>query len=138
MTRFLLDTNILSDLVRHPSGVVAKRIADVGQDNVFTSVIVAGELRFGAIRKASPRLLAQTATILGLMEILPVEHPIEEAYANLRTHLEKIGQLIGANDLWIAAHAVALDMILVTDNMGEFSRVPNLRIENWLRETQPS
>ena len=131
--RYLLDTNILSNLVRHPQGVVAARIAKEGEKNICTSVVVAGELRYGAVKRGSARLTAQLETILSRLEILPLREPSDQCYAELRAHLEKRGQPIGPNDMLIAAHALALDSIVVTDNVREFSRVPGLRVENWLR-----
>lgn len=111
----------------------AERIARVGEQQVCTSIIVAAELRYGAAKRASRRLSAQLATILGGLEILPLEHPADETYAKLRAQLERTGRVIGPNDLLIAAQALTLDLTLVTDNEREFSRVPHLRVENWLR-----
>jgi tRNA(fMet)-specific endonuclease VapC len=131
--RYLLDTNIVSDLVRNPQGKVAARIAHVGEESVCTSIIVAAELRYGAARKGSTRLLAQLLTVLDAFEILPFEAPAEITYGELRTHLEANGQPIGGNDMLIAAHAVSLGYTIVTDNEREFSRVDGLNLENWIR-----
>lgn len=133
MTQFLLDTNIISDLLRDPRGRVRARIAAVGEKQVCTSIIVAAELRFGAVRRGSARLSEQLADYLGTMNILAFESPADVVYAELRTRLERAGTPIGANDLLIAAHALALRLTLVTDNEREFKRVPDLTIENWLR-----
>jgi tRNA(fMet)-specific endonuclease VapC len=131
--RFLLDTNIVSDLVRHPRGRIAERIAAVGEQNVCTSVVVTAELRYGAARRASPRLTAQLEAVLGALDVLALEPPVDIVYGELRAALERAGQPIGANDLLIAAHALALNHALVTDNEREFSRVEKLPIDNWLR-----
>lgn len=131
--RFLLDTNIVSDLVRHPAGVVAQRIAHVGEEQVCTSVIVAAELRYGAAKKGSARLTAQLEQLLGALEILPLEPPVDTVYGLLRAELERTGQLIGPNDLLIASQALAMDCTLVTDNQREFARIKDLPLENWLR-----
>jgi len=104
--RFLLDSNIVSDLVRHPRGRIADRIAAVGEQQVCTSIIVAAELRYGALK-----------------------------YGELRTTLERGGPPIGANDMLIAAHAMGLGYTVVTDNEREFSRIEDLGVENWLRPT---
>lgn len=133
MTRRLLDTNILADLVRNPAGRVAERIAEVGEANVCTSVIVAAELRYGALRKGSDRLTAQVERILAVLPILAFEEPADRAYARLRVQLETAGLPIGGNDMLIAAHALALDCTIVTDNEREFAGVDGLRLENWLR-----
>jgi tRNA(fMet)-specific endonuclease VapC len=131
--RFLLDTNIVSDLVRNPRGRVAERIAAVGENRVCTSIVVAAELRYGAAKKGAVRLTRQLETVLGALDVLPLEPPADAIYGALRAELEKRGQLIGPNDLLIAAHAQTLRYALVTDNEGEFRRIRNLTIENWLR-----
>jgi len=131
--RFLLDTNVISDLVRHPLGRVADRIAQIGEQHVCTSIIVAAESRYGAARKDSPRLAAQLEAVLGAIDVLALEAPVDVVYGELRARLERAGHSIGANDLLIAAHALALGHTVVTDNEREFSRVDDLQIENWLR-----
>lgn len=133
MTLCLLDTNIVSDLVRNPGGVVFARIAEVGEGRVATSIIVAAELRFGAEKRGSARLSAQLATILSVLPVLPLADEADQHYGRLRTDLERSGRPIGGNDMLIAAHALALDATLITDNVGEFERVRHLRVENWLR-----
>ena len=130
---FLLDTNIVSDLMRDPGGRVSRRIARAGEQNVCTSVIVAAEMRYGIAKRGSTRLLTQLETIFLRLEILPLEPPSDIVYGDVRARLERAGTLIGPNDLLIASQALALDLTLVTDNEREFSRVPDLRIENWLR-----
>jgi tRNA(fMet)-specific endonuclease VapC len=130
---FLLDTVSLSDVVRHPAGRVASRIAEVGEDDVGTSVIVASELRFGALKRGSRLLIDRVNEALERMTVFAFEQPADERYAEIRVRLERLGRPIGANDLLIAAHALALGRVLVTDNVREFSRVRGLTIENWLR-----
>lgn len=130
---FLLDTNILSDLIRHPQGVIAARIAAVGEAAVATSIIVASELCYGAERRGSERLTRQLEAVLSLLPVLPLGSDADAHYGRLRTDLEKRGQPIGGNDMLIAAHALSLGAILITDNVREFERVKGLDIENWLR-----
>jgi tRNA(fMet)-specific endonuclease VapC len=130
---YLLDTNILSHLIRQPQGVVAERIAIVGEANVLTSIIVACELRYGAAKRASRRLTRQVEAVMGALTIKPLESEVERVYASIRVALEKKGTPIGAHDMLIAAHARALDAVCVTDNVAEFKRVPALKVENWLR-----
>lgn len=130
---YLLDTNILSHLVRQPQGPVAEHIADVGETNVLTSVIVACELRYGAAKRGSRRLTRQVEAVLSAMTIRPLESDIERVYASIRVALERKGTPIGAHDMLIAAHARAIDAVCVTDNIAEFKRVPALRVQNWLR-----
>jgi tRNA(fMet)-specific endonuclease VapC len=132
-TRFLLDTNILSDLVRHPQGEVARRIAEIGEEHICTSIIVAAELRYGAAKRGSSRLSEQLEAVLGAIDVLAFEPPADVVYGDMRAHLERNGQPIGANDLLIAAQALALGHTIVTDNEREFLRIDNLLLENWLR-----
>ncbi len=131
--RYLLDTNIVSDLVRNPQGLAAQRVAIVGDLNVCTSIVVAAELRYGAIKKDAPRLTEQLEAVLGVMEVLPLTLPMDREYGRLRARLERDGQPIGGNDLLIAAQSVVLGLTLVTDNQREFSRIAELPCENWLR-----
>lgn len=131
--RYLLDTNVVSDLVRNPGGHVTRHIREIGGKNVCTSIIVAAELRYGAIKKGSPRLTTQLETVLRTLEVLPFEAPADVVYGQLRAHLEQSGSPIGANDLLIAAQAVALGTTIVTDNEREFARIDGLSCENWLR-----
>jgi tRNA(fMet)-specific endonuclease VapC len=131
--RFLLDTNIVSDLVRHPRGRIFDRIFEVGEEDVCTSIVVAAELRYGATKKNSSRLTSQLEAVLGAIEVLALEAPVDALYGVIRASLEQIGQPIGANDMLKAAHAMALDLTLVTDNEREFLRIDDLRVENWLR-----
>ena len=135
MTRYLLDTNIVSHLIRNPRGRVAERIREIGEACVSSSIIVAAELRFWAAKKGSPRLTAQLEAVLGVLEILPLEPPADAVYGQIRCQLERAGSMIGGNDLLIAAQAMALGRTIVTDNEREFARVANLPRENWLRET---
>ena len=133
MTDYLLDTNALSHLLRHPDGVVASRIREVGEDHVCTSIVVASELRFGAARRGSTRLSEVVDGLLTRMHVLALDVPVDAFYGGVRAELERVGQPIGGNDLLIAAHALAVDCTLVTDNEREFRRVSDLRVENWLR-----
>jgi tRNA(fMet)-specific endonuclease VapC len=133
MIRYLLDTNIVSDLIRNPQGRIAERIRNVGEEKVCTSIIVAAELRFGAAKKGSQRLLAQLEAVLGVMDVIPFEAPADAAYGQIRNRLEQSGTPIGGNDLLIAAQAMALGCTVITDNVGEFARIDGLSYENWLR-----
>lgn len=128
----MLDTNIVSELVRNPHGAVARRIAEVGPDAVCVSIITAAELRYGSAKKGSAKLSAQIEAILGSIPVLPLDVPADTEYGGIRAELEAGGKPIGPNDLFIAAHAYALEAVLVTANTGEFNRVRSLRVENWL------
>ena len=132
MSGYLLDTAIISELIRSPDGPAAHRIEQVGPKEIFTSIIVAAELRYGCAKKGSPRLLAKVEGILATIPVLPLDIPADAEYGGIRAELEAAGQPIGMNDLLIAAHAHALGLTLVTDNTREFSRIRGLKVENWL------
>ena len=131
--RYLLDTNTVSDLVRHPRGGVAERVREVGEAQICTSIVVAAELRYGAEKSGSERLTTQLEAVLGALDVLPLEAPADIAYGRVRAQLERVGRPIGGNDLLIAAQAIALGHTVVTDNEAEFTRIDGLRCENWLR-----
>jgi tRNA(fMet)-specific endonuclease VapC len=131
--RYLLDTNIVSDLIRNPQGNVARRIAKVGVPQICTSIIVAAELRYGAEKRGAVSLSERLEAVLERLEVMSFEGPADTTYALLRAKLERSGKPIGANDLLIAAHALCLGCAIVTDNEREFGRVAGLKLENWLR-----
>lgn len=128
----MLDTNIISDLMRNPQGKAAKRIARVGEGNICTSIIVAAELRYGCARSGSKKLLNAVEELLAEIEVLPFDSPADTEYGEIRAGLEAVGKPIGGNDLLIAAHALATEAIIVTANSDEFKRVRGLKVENWL------
>lgn len=132
MTRYMLDTNIISDLIRNPQGKAARRIGKVGEDKICTSIIVAAELRYGGAKSGSARLASIIENLLAEISVLPFEPPADAEYAAVRAALEGAGTPIGSNDLLIAAHARATGSTLVTANIDEFRRVRDLEVENWL------
>jgi tRNA(fMet)-specific endonuclease VapC len=132
MARYLLDTNVLSDLLRHPGGRAARRLAVVGEPVVCTSIVAACELRYGAAKRGSAQLAERVETLLASLEVLPLDKEADRHYGDIRLHLERMGTPIGSNDLLIASQVLALDLTLVTDNLEEFARVPGLAVENWL------
>ena len=136
MTAYLLDTNILSDLVRNPSGQVMRRIDAVGEDAVFTSIIVAAELRYGAAKRRSRTLTDRIEALLSELRVLSLDAPTDARYGAARADLEAKGMTIGHNDLLIAAHGLALGATVVTANVREFRRVGGLKVENWLSDAQ--
>jgi len=129
---YLLDTNILSHLMKNPRGPVMRRITTFGEEAICTSIIVASELRYGADKKGSPKLPAKVEEILENIEVLPLDIDADLHYGSIRSYLENRGEVIGPNDMLIAAHARSLGLILVTDNTREYERVPDLTVENWL------
>ena len=130
----MLDTNAVSDLVAHPSGKVAVNMGRVGFENVCISIVVSAAIVFGIEYKKNKVLTKQVNLVLDKMPVMPLDQPADRRYGELRAILKSKGTPIGPNDLLIAAHALALDATLVTDNFREFSRVPGLSIENWLRD----
>jgi tRNA(fMet)-specific endonuclease VapC len=129
---YLLDTNIVTDLVRNPQGAVGERIKSVGETEVATSIIVAAELRLGAAKRGSKRLTSQLEAVLGVLAVLPLEGPADAVYGGVRARIEREGRPMNANDLLIAAHAISVGFTLVTDDR-DFDRIPDLAVENWLR-----
>ncbi|TPM03360.1 type II toxin-antitoxin system VapC family toxin [Mesorhizobium sp. B2-2-4] len=130
--RFMLDTNIISDMIRNPAGKAANAVEREGDHAICTSIVVASELRYGCARKGSTKLLKKVEQLLAEIPVLPLDVPADAEYVALRAELEAAGQPIGHNDLFIAAHACAMGITLVTANTGEFMRIRNLKIENWL------
>lgn len=128
----MLDTNIVSDLVRNPHGSVTQNIVRVGADAVCVSIITAAELRYGCARKGSAKLLANVEAILGSIQVLALDVPADAEYGGIRAELEAAGKPIGPNDLLIASHAYTLGAVLVTANTGEFTRIRGLEVEYWL------
>jgi tRNA(fMet)-specific endonuclease VapC len=128
----MLDTNIISDLVRNPQGKAARRIARVGEDNICTSIIVAAELRYGCEKSGSKRLREAVEDLLGEISVLPFDAPADAEYGAIRSKIEADGTPIGSNDLLIAAHARATGSAIVTANTDEFKRIRGLKMENWL------
>jgi tRNA(fMet)-specific endonuclease VapC len=131
--RYMLDTNILSALIKRTSSPLAERVSMLDSEEFCTSIVVACELRYGVVKKGSQSLTTRVNQLLACIDILPLNTEVEDHYAAIRVALEKVGPPIGHNDLFIAAHARSLDLIVVTDNVSEFSRVSGLAVENWLK-----
>lgn len=132
MPRFMLDTDICSYLMKRSSPPVIHRLRAVPVSDVCISVITRAELLYGA--EVSPRRAQDAAALAALLpyvETLDFAGDAAVHYAEIRAELKKRGALIGANDLFIAAHARALRLTLVTNNTAEFERVPGLSLENW-------
>ena len=129
---WMLDTNILSELIRNPGGTLMRRLSATEPDALCTSIVVACELRFGASRKGSEVLTRRVDQLLNSLVVLPLDQPADQHYADIRAALERAGTPIGSHDLFIAAHARSRDLTLVTHNTREFKRVAGLRVEDWL------
>ena len=131
--RYLLDTNICLYIAKHNPPSVRRRFAKHEASELAMSVVSFGELRFGAEKShARERALATIDQLRALMEVQSLPAAAGVAYGKLRATLEKKGRMIGNNDLWIAAHARAGDLILVTNNVREFARIEGLQVENWV------
>jgi tRNA(fMet)-specific endonuclease VapC len=128
----MLNTNIISDLIRNPQGKAARRIAKAGEDNICTSIVVAAELRYGCAKSGSERLHKAVEDLLGEIAVLPFDVSADTEYGSIRAALEAAGKPIGSNDLLIAAHAAATGATIVTANVEEFKRIRGLKVENWL------
>jgi len=135
-TQYLLDANILSELLKNPQGKVARKISTlppVERDSIATSIVVAAELRYGVAKSGSTILASRVDQMLNALQIFPLEPETDRHYGRIRAEFEKAGTPIGANDLLIAAQALAIHAVLVTDNVREFKRVKGLQVQNWLR-----
>ena len=129
--RRTLDTNICSYILRrHPPEMIA-RFATLDRDQLWLSAIVAAELRFGAAKLGSPRFAAAVEAWLTGFDVRPWPLEATHQYAQLRAALERAGKPIGGMDLMIAAHAMAEDSVVITNNAREFHRVPGLAVEEW-------
>lgn len=131
-TQKTFDTNICSYVLRRHPQKMLDRFAQLDQNDVWLSAIVAAELRFGVAKLASPRFSAAVETWLDGFEIRPWPIEATHHYAQIRSELEKIGRPIGGMDLMIAAHAQSEKSILITNNAQEFNRVPHLLVEEWI------
>jgi len=131
--RYLLDTNICIYIAKHAPPAVRERFARHAANELAMSVITYGELRFGVEKsQARERALENIQRLQTRIGIYPVPLSAGEHYGEIRAILQRLGQPIGNNDLWIAAHARAENWILVTNNESEFRRVPGLQVENWV------
>lgn len=129
----MLDTNVISDLIKDPMGKVARQLEIEGESSVCSSIIVASELRYGVAKSGSKELSLRVDAALSAIEILPFDIPADAEYGKLRAQLAATGKPIGPNDLFIAAHALSQGLTLVTDNVREFKRAKGLSVVNWRR-----
>lgn len=129
---YLLDTNIVSDLMKFPTGAVAQHLQGLDVEKVCTSIIAVAEIKYGIVKSGSQRLAKQFAQIEPVLRVESFSQPAEVHYARIRNETESIGLTVSQNDLLIAAHAEALDAVLVTDDR-IFLHIPGLKVENWLR-----
>ncbi len=129
---YLLDTDTFSAIAMERSPAAAQRLRDIAESDAAISVVTLAELRFGmALKPLHSRTVNRIEALLRLLRHLPLGLASATHYAQIRAHLQRKGTPIGSNDVWIAAHALAEDMTLVSGNVREFRRVPTLRLENW-------
>jgi len=127
----MLDTNIVSEMIRNPAGRAAQR-ARKEANLLRVSIIVTSELRYGCHKNGSQQLSRKVEQFLSRVTVLAFDAPADDRYGILRVGLEAAGLPIGSNDLFIAAHALAVGATLVTANVDEFRRVVGLSVENWM------
>lgn len=133
MRRYMLDTNTCIYIMRDRPPEVRARLRAVAVNAVAVSAIVVAELAFGVAKSRHPqKSRVALDDFFGIVEVLDWPEAAAPAYAEMRAALERAGKMIGANDLLIAAHACHLGAVLVTNNVREFERVPDLAIENWV------
>jgi tRNA(fMet)-specific endonuclease VapC len=131
--RYLLDTNVFIAAMKGYAGVRGK-LERIPADFLALSPVVLGELQLGVEKSANREKNAQRLMdVVSQIELIPIAADVSRYYADIRARLEQQGTPIGANDYWIAAQALAIGATVVTDNEDEFRRVPELRVENWLR-----
>ena len=129
---YLLDTNICVYVIRKRPESVYRRLSNIGKRGVAISVVTAFELEVGALRSQGKHYSEAVRLFIAELPVLPLEDSARAAYGQLRTALERRGEVIGAYDMLIAAHALAVDATLVTNNEKEFKRVKGLKVENWV------
>ena len=129
--RLTLDTNICSYILRRHPVAMVERFVGLERGQLWLSAIVAAELRFGATKLTSARFSASVEAWLAGFDVRPWPVEATHRYADIRAALERSGKIIGGMDLLIAAHAIAEDSVLVTNNAREFLRVPGLAVQEW-------
>ena len=135
MARYLLDTNVLIAVSKRRPGL-AERLGNLHASEMLLSSVVLAEIEYGIVKSSRPDRNRQVYdALLRGFEVVDFGAAAARHYGVLRAGLERQGQVIGPNDMMIAAQAIAVDAVLVTDNVGEFSRVQGLAIENWLAES---
>jgi tRNA(fMet)-specific endonuclease VapC len=130
--RFLLDTDIFIYIRQKRPEEVSRRFSRLQLGEAAISVVTYGELLYGAVKSVRRAdALARLSALVELLPILPLEKGAAHVYSEVRAELESNGEMIGNNDLWIAAHALAAGLTLVTNNEREFRRVRGLKVQNW-------
>lgn len=129
---YMLDTNMCSYIIRNKPISIKEKFKEVEQEHTIAlSSIVVSELLYGVKKKESPKLFKIVSAFIDNFMVYDYSKTTAQAYATVRADLEKKGQIIGANDLLIASHALELNAVLVTNNTAEFQRVEGLILEDW-------
>jgi tRNA(fMet)-specific endonuclease VapC len=132
--RYMLDTNMCIYIAKHRPPEVRARFERLKPGQLIMSAITYGELCYGASKSTQQaKALAQLQELVQDVPVAELDSRASEAYGEIRATLEKEGRLIGNNDLWIGAHALALNLTLATNNEREFNRIPGLSLENWTK-----
>jgi len=130
---YMLDTNICVYLIKHNPLQVRAQFEKRQPGDILLSSIVLAELMYGISKSQhKERNLVALEMFLMPLEVVPFDEHVAGVYGDIRAGLERSGQVIGGNDLFIAAHALSLNVTLVSNNLKEFTRVPGLRLENWV------
>jgi tRNA(fMet)-specific endonuclease VapC len=131
---YMLDTNICIYIAREKPPSMRARFSQFRPGQLVMSAITHGELAYGAAKSADrSRALSQLESLVHAIPVESLSVDVSKSYGAIRAALEIQGRVIGNNDLWIAAHALALDLPLATTNEREFRRVPGLSVENWMK-----
>ncbi len=129
---YLLDTNMISEIAKNPTGEAARRFSELPSDDLCTSVVVSAEVLFGFENGAGEKTRRAMTGVLNALHVLNLEPPADKIYAETRAAMSKMGKAVTPNDMFIAAHALAIGAIVVTDDQA-FHYVPGLKVENWLQ-----
>jgi len=130
--KYLLDTNICIYIAKHSPIHIFNKFEELVIGEACMSMITYGELYYGVQKSQhSKKNMALLQELIGMIPPLPMPTEAGKHYGQIRSQLERAGTPIGNNDTWIAAHALSLDVTLVTNNMKEFTRIPQLQLENW-------
>jgi tRNA(fMet)-specific endonuclease VapC len=132
MSGYMLDSNVLVDVAREPDGVVGKRFQTMTKGHMGISVIVSGEIRYGMKKRPDARSNPSMAYLLSSLRIDELEPEVGDVYGDIRVKVERIGKGLSPNGLWIAAHAIVRDAVLVTSDAAiQEADIAGLKLENW-------
>jgi len=135
MIKYMLDTNICVYIIKQKPAKVIERFKHADISQIGISSITLSELQYGVSKSSKPEQNQMALSqFVAPLEILPYDDGAAQYYGDLRAGLEKRGTPIGSLDMLIAAHAISLNSVLISNNEKEFNRIPNLRIDNWVKQ----